>query len=61
MTLGHMAKLMIGERVQNQTMITNTIFIFYDVEVTASKEIEQLVAGASIGEHFSTFIRTEEQ
>ncbi|KFY92566.1 hypothetical protein V500_04145 [Pseudogymnoascus sp. VKM F-4518 (FW-2643)] len=34
------------------------IFIFYDIDIIASREIAQLGAVASTGEHFSTFIKT---
>jgi hypothetical protein len=39
-------------------MPENLVFIFYDVEVTNSKEIEQLAAPSSTGETFSTIKKT---
>ena len=54
----HMDEDAIRERMQTDKMNENTVFILYDVEITPSKEIEQLGAVASTGGTFSTFIST---
>ena len=53
----HMTEAAINDRFENGSVSDHTIFIFYDVEITSSKEIEQLVAFALPGEHFGTLIR----
>jgi len=48
----------IEARTKNTLMAQNTVFIFYDIEVTSKMEIEQLSACAVSGQHFTTAIKT---
>ena len=54
----HINELAIKERLETNSMTSNTLFIFYKVAVTSSNEIEQLAIWTSMGEHFSTFTNT---
>ncbi|PMD59015.1 uncharacterized protein K444DRAFT_421193 [Hyaloscypha bicolor E] len=51
----HINELAIKERLETDSMTSNTLFIFYKVARTSSNEIEQLAAWTSTREHFSTF------
>jgi hypothetical protein len=48
----------IEAKTKNTLMAENTVFIFYDIEVTSKMEIEQLSACAVSGQHFTAAIRT---
>jgi hypothetical protein len=48
-------ELAMKERLETDSMTSNTLFIFYKVARTSSNEIEQLAAWTSTREHFSTF------
>ncbi|KAK0859223.1 hypothetical protein LTR87_017661 [Friedmanniomyces endolithicus] len=48
----------IETKTNNTFMSENTVFIFYDIEVTSTMEIEQLSACAVSGQHFTAAIRT---
>jgi hypothetical protein len=52
----HMNELAIEERLENNSITSNTLFIFYKVARTSGHEIEQLAAWAFTGEDFCTFI-----
>lgn len=51
----HINESAIKERLETDSMSSNTLFIFYKVARTSSNKIEQLAAWTSTGEHFSTF------
>ena len=56
--VSHITQDDIVNKMMNEFIPENAIYIFYDVEITAAKEIEQLGAVSSTGEHFSTIIKT---
>ncbi|KAK6436902.1 hypothetical protein LTR95_006906 [Oleoguttula sp. CCFEE 5521] len=49
---------MIKTKIDNTFISENTVFIFYDLEVTSSMEIDQLSARAMSGQHFDMILKT---
>lgn len=56
--VNHTTVDIIMSRTSNVTMNENTIFIFYDIEVTSSMEISELAAYTNTGRSFSSILRT---
>jgi len=54
----HVTMSEIKHRLSNSVDVTNTVLIFYDIELSKDGEIEQLGACTESGQSFSAFIRT---